>query len=58
SPFGYLGLWALRASLSMATLSPGGTCGLYGLRFMHHLNIFLSCFGPRVGQADESNYRR
>ncbi|KAH8988632.1 hypothetical protein EDB92DRAFT_1800506, partial [Lactarius akahatsu] len=50
-PFNYLGLWAMRASHSTATLSPGGTRGLYGLRFMHRLNIFLSCFGPRAGQA-------
>ncbi|KAL6304329.1 hypothetical protein BKA93DRAFT_288411 [Sparassis latifolia] len=32
-------------------MSSGGTCGLYGLRLMHRLNIFLSCFGPRAGQA-------
>ncbi|KAI9428825.1 hypothetical protein H4582DRAFT_2038664 [Lactarius indigo] len=50
-PFSYLGLWAMRASHSTATLSPGGTRGLYGLRFMHRPNIFLSCFGPRAGQA-------
>ncbi|KAH9994069.1 hypothetical protein BJV74DRAFT_770613, partial [Russula compacta] len=30
-PFIYLGLWAMRASHSTATLSPGGTRGLYGL---------------------------
>ncbi|KAI0800230.1 hypothetical protein C8Q74DRAFT_1192948 [Fomes fomentarius] len=51
SPFMYLGLWAVGASHSTATLSSGGPCGLYGLRLMHRLNIFLSCFGPRAGQA-------
>ena len=51
SPFIYLGLWATRASHSTATLSPGGTRGLYGLRFMHRLNIFLSHSGPRAGWA-------
>ena len=50
-PFIYLGLWAMRASHSTATLSSGGTRGLYGLRFMHRLNIFLSRFGPRAGRA-------
>jgi hypothetical protein len=30
---------------STATLSSEGVCGLYGLRLMHRLNIFLSCFG-------------
>ncbi|KAI0290083.1 hypothetical protein B0F90DRAFT_1789283 [Multifurca ochricompacta] len=50
-PFIYLGLWAMRASHSTATLSPGGIRGLYGLRFMHRLNIFLSHFGPRAGWA-------
>ena len=39
------------ASHSTATLSPGGTRSLYGLRLMHRPNIFLSCFGPRAGQA-------
>lgn len=47
----YLGLWAVGAIHSTATLSSEGTCGLYGLRLMHRLNIFLSCFGPRAGQA-------
>ncbi len=47
----YLRLWAVGASHSTATLSPGGSCGLYGLRLMHRLNIFQSCFGPRAGQA-------
>ena len=47
----YLGLWAVGASHSTATLSPGRPCGLYGLRLMHRLNISLSCFGPRAGQA-------
>jgi hypothetical protein len=51
SPFMYLGLWATRASHSTATLSPGGTRGLYGLRSMHRLNIFLSRSGPRAGRA-------
>ena len=51
APFMYLGSWAVGASHSTATLSPGGTCGLYGLRLMHRLNISLSCFGPRAGQA-------
>jgi 26 proteasome complex subunit DSS1 len=31
-PFTYQGLWAMRASHSTATLSPGGPRGLYGLR--------------------------
>ncbi|KAK0209000.1 hypothetical protein DFS33DRAFT_1306821, partial [Desarmillaria ectypa] len=30
---------------STATLSPEGVCGLYRLRLMHRLNIFLSHFG-------------
>jgi hypothetical protein len=47
----YQGLWAVRASHSTATLSPGGICGLYGLRLMHRLNIFLSRSGPRAGRA-------
>ncbi|KAI0688999.1 hypothetical protein BC835DRAFT_1283928, partial [Cytidiella melzeri] len=51
SPFTYLGLWAVGAFHSTATLSSEGTRGLYGLRLMHRLNIFLSCFGPRAGQA-------
>ncbi|EMD31123.1 hypothetical protein CERSUDRAFT_38068, partial [Gelatoporia subvermispora B] len=45
SPFMYLGPCAVRAFHSTATLSPEGTYGLYGLRLMHRLNIFLSCFG-------------
>ncbi|KAG6334037.1 hypothetical protein ID866_5054 [Astraeus odoratus] len=44
-PFMDPGLWAAGTSHSTATLSPGGNCGLYGLRFMHRLNIFLSCHG-------------
>ncbi|KAF8911565.1 hypothetical protein CPB84DRAFT_1671781, partial [Gymnopilus junonius] len=44
-PFKYLGLWAVEILHSTATLSSGGVCGLYGLRLMHRLNIFLSCFG-------------
>ncbi|KAI0686818.1 hypothetical protein BC835DRAFT_1287340, partial [Cytidiella melzeri] len=51
SPFMNLGLWAVGAFHSTATLSSEGTRGLYGLRLMHRLNIFLSCFGPRAGQA-------
>jgi hypothetical protein len=47
----YPGLWAVRASHSTATLSSGGTRGLYGLRLMHRLNIFLSHSGPRAGWA-------
>ena len=47
----YLGLWAVGASHSTATMSSGGSCGLYGLRLMHRPNISLSCFGPRAGQA-------
>ncbi|KAI0041487.1 hypothetical protein FA95DRAFT_1501454, partial [Auriscalpium vulgare] len=50
-PFTYLGLWAVGALHSTATLSPEGACGLYGLRLMHRLNIFLSRFGPRAGRA-------
>ncbi|KAH9023329.1 hypothetical protein EDB85DRAFT_1870770, partial [Lactarius pseudohatsudake] len=50
-PFTYQGLWAARASHSTATLSSGGTGGLYGLRLMHRLNIFLSRSGPRAGRA-------
>ncbi|TBU26759.1 hypothetical protein BD311DRAFT_761844 [Dichomitus squalens] len=45
------GSWAVGASHSTATLSSGGSCGLYGLRLVHRLNISLSCFGPRAGQA-------
>ncbi|KAJ7288797.1 hypothetical protein C8J57DRAFT_522171 [Mycena rebaudengoi] len=26
-------------------------CGLYGLRLMHRLNIFLFCFGHSAGQT-------
>ena len=50
-PFTYLGLWAVGASHSTATLSSGGTRGLYGLRLMHRLNIFLSRSGLRAGRA-------
>ncbi|KZT25073.1 hypothetical protein NEOLEDRAFT_1066036, partial [Neolentinus lepideus HHB14362 ss-1] len=50
-PFNYLGVRAVGAFHSTATLSPEGPCGLYGLRLMHSLNISLSCFGPRAGQA-------
>ncbi|OCH90544.1 hypothetical protein OBBRIDRAFT_730623 [Obba rivulosa] len=51
SPFMYLGPWAVGVFHSTATLSSEGPCGLYGLRLMHRLNISLSCFGPRAGQA-------
>lgn len=51
SPLTYLGLWAVGVFHSTATLSSEETYGLYGLRLMHRLNIFLSCFGPRAGQA-------
>ena len=51
SPFSYLGSWAVGAIHSTATLSPEGTCGLYGLRLVHRPNIFQFCFGPRAGQA-------
>ncbi|KIM58854.1 hypothetical protein SCLCIDRAFT_1218192, partial [Scleroderma citrinum Foug A] len=40
-----LGLWATGIFHSTATLSSEGTCGLYGLRLMHRLNIFQSCHG-------------
>ncbi|KAI0267483.1 hypothetical protein BC834DRAFT_782846, partial [Gloeopeniophorella convolvens] len=50
-PFTYLGLWAMGASHSTATLSSGGTRGLYGLRLMHRRNISLSRSGPRAGRA-------
>ncbi|KAF9011938.1 hypothetical protein BDQ17DRAFT_1233250, partial [Cyathus striatus] len=45
SSFTELSLWAVGIPHSTATLSPGGACGLYGLRLMHRLNIFLSRFG-------------
>ncbi|KAK0209111.1 hypothetical protein DFS33DRAFT_1307733, partial [Desarmillaria ectypa] len=41
----YPGLWAVETLHSTATLSPEGVCGLYRLRLMHRLNIFLSHFG-------------
>jgi hypothetical protein len=44
-PFKYLGSLASRALHSTATLSSEGARGLYVLRCMHRLNIFLSCFG-------------
>jgi len=44
-PFPYLGLWAVEILHNTATLSSEGVCGLYGLRLMHRLNIFLSCSG-------------
>ncbi|RPD73223.1 hypothetical protein L226DRAFT_536345, partial [Lentinus tigrinus ALCF2SS1-7] len=47
----YQGSWAAGASHSTATMSSGGPRGLYGLRLVHRLNISLSCFGPRAGQA-------
>ncbi|KAL4062211.1 hypothetical protein J3A83DRAFT_4112925, partial [Scleroderma citrinum] len=45
SPFMDTGLWAVGTFHSTATLSPEGVYSLYGLRFMHRLNIFLSCHG-------------
>ncbi|KJA30126.1 hypothetical protein HYPSUDRAFT_126684, partial [Hypholoma sublateritium FD-334 SS-4] len=45
SSFSYLGLWAVEMLHSTATLSSEGFCGLYGLRPMHRLNIFLSRSG-------------
>ncbi|PCH36371.1 hypothetical protein WOLCODRAFT_49950, partial [Wolfiporia cocos MD-104 SS10] len=45
SPFTYPGVWAVGATHSTATMSAGGIYGLYGLRLMHRLNIFLSRFG-------------
>ncbi|RDX54936.1 hypothetical protein OH76DRAFT_1340262, partial [Lentinus brumalis] len=50
-PFMYLGPWAVWSSHSTATMSSGGPRGLYALRHVHRLNISLSCFGPRAGQA-------
>ena len=49
--FTYLGSWAVGVFHSTATLSSEEIRGLYGLRVMHRLNISLSCFGPRAGQA-------
>lgn len=40
-----IGLWAVGTFHCTATLSSEGACGLYGLRLMHRLNIFLSCHG-------------
>ncbi|KAI0057192.1 hypothetical protein BV25DRAFT_1775087, partial [Artomyces pyxidatus] len=57
-PFTYLGLWAVGTLHSTATLSPKGARGLYGLRLMHRLNIFLSRFGPRAGRAIFLTLRR
>ncbi|TFK85663.1 hypothetical protein K466DRAFT_451172, partial [Polyporus arcularius HHB13444] len=51
NPFTYQGPWAVGASHSTATMSSGGPRGLYRLRLVHRLNISLSCFGPRAGQA-------
>jgi len=45
SPFMYPGWWAVETLHSTATMSSEGVCGLYGLRLMHRLNIFRSCFG-------------
>jgi hypothetical protein len=50
-PFIYLGLWAVGAFHSTATLSSEGTCGLYGLRLMHRRNISQSRSGLRAGRA-------
>ncbi|KAF8992986.1 hypothetical protein BDQ17DRAFT_1253357, partial [Cyathus striatus] len=43
--FTELSLWAVGIPHSTATLSPGGVRGLYRLRLMHRLNIFLSRLG-------------
>ncbi|KAG2111643.1 uncharacterized protein F5147DRAFT_633075 [Suillus discolor] len=44
--FKYLGLWAVGTLHSTATLSiQRVSYGLYGLRLMHRLNIFQSCYG-------------
>lgn len=40
-----MGLWAVGTFHCTATLSSEGAYGLYGLRLMHRLNIFLSCHG-------------
>ncbi|KAI5997292.1 hypothetical protein F5J12DRAFT_704694, partial [Pisolithus orientalis] len=45
SPFMDMGLWAVGTFHCTATLSPEGTCSLYGLWLMHRRNIFLSCHG-------------
>ncbi|KAF9567132.1 hypothetical protein CPC08DRAFT_627186, partial [Agrocybe pediades] len=45
NPFRYLGLWAMGALHSTATLSSECACGLHGLRLMHRRNISLSRFG-------------
>ncbi|TBU26777.1 hypothetical protein BD311DRAFT_761875 [Dichomitus squalens] len=47
----YQGSWAVGVSHSTATMSSGEPRGLYGLRLVHRLNISLSCFGLRAGQA-------
>ncbi|KAI0035990.1 hypothetical protein K488DRAFT_42118, partial [Vararia minispora EC-137] len=57
-PFMYLGPWAMGAFHSTATLSSGGTRGLYGLRLMHRRNIFLSRSGLRAGRAFFMSVRR
>ena len=44
-PFRDLGSWAVGTFHSTATLSPEGACGLYVLRCMHRLNIFLFRLG-------------
>ncbi|KAJ7216356.1 hypothetical protein GGX14DRAFT_339543, partial [Mycena pura] len=50
--FTYLELWAVGTLHSTATLSiTESACGLYGLRLMHRLNIFLSCHGHSAGRA-------
>ncbi|KAF8982678.1 hypothetical protein BDQ17DRAFT_1261987, partial [Cyathus striatus] len=43
--FKELSLWAVGIPHSTATLSPGGVRGLYRLRLMHRLNIYLSRLG-------------
>ncbi|KAI0321859.1 hypothetical protein OF83DRAFT_1050535 [Amylostereum chailletii] len=51
-PFMYLGLWVVGSSHSTATLSIQGESAICTwLCCVHRLNIFLSCFGPRAGQA-------
>ncbi|KDQ52220.1 hypothetical protein JAAARDRAFT_138922, partial [Jaapia argillacea MUCL 33604] len=57
-PFTYQGVRATGTIHSTATLSSEGDFGLYGLRLMHQLNISLSCFGPRAGQAFFSARKR
>ena len=55
-PFRDLGSWAVGTFHSTATLSPEGACGLYVLRCMHRLNIFLFRLG-HSGWAGLTLYR-